>query len=211
MLAACRKTLDWLVPYRAGTGFWWRPPVASSNDVVRIARRGILHDLSRWDQIREIARFVHLLDIAERINAIHHKIRQFEIRILAFLLTLAFCGRAHAGPPLEVVRTTVDRVIQILKDPNLSTPDKGRERFNSVTVALEGVFDYERWPGEPSVRIGGKEPRQSRMSLLNCSELSCKQSTRIRSGSMAAKGRALDVRSWITTLRRLKQRLFGPG
>jgi len=73
----------------------------------------------------------------------HHNIRQFEIRILALLLTLAFCGQAHAGPPLEVVRTTVDRVIQILKDPNLSTPDKSKERFNSVTVALDGVFDYQ--------------------------------------------------------------------
>src|SRR5262249_37715827 len=140
---ASSKNPDWLVPHRAGTGFWWRPPVASSNDVVRIARRGILHDLSRWDQIRETTRFVHLPDIAERISAMHHKIRQFEIQILALLLTLAFCGQAHAGPPLEVVCTSVDLVIQILKDPNLSTPDKSKERFNSVTVALDGVFDYQ--------------------------------------------------------------------
>ena len=71
------------------------------------------------------------------------KIRQFEICILTLMLSLAPLTRAQAGAPLVLVRTTVDRAIQILKDPELSSPDKKKERVDRLREALDAIFDYE--------------------------------------------------------------------
>jgi phospholipid transport system substrate-binding protein len=62
---------------------------------------------------------------------------------LTSILFLAFLTRAHAGAPLELVRTSVDKAIQILKDPKLSSNDKKRERMDRLREALDGIFDYE--------------------------------------------------------------------
>jgi phospholipid transport system substrate-binding protein len=71
------------------------------------------------------------------------KIRQLGICILTFMLSLASLTRAHAGAPLDLVRTTVDRAIQILKDPELSSPDKKQEPVDRLREALVAIFDYE--------------------------------------------------------------------
>ena len=71
------------------------------------------------------------------------KMRPFEICIFTFMLSLASLTRAQAGAPLDLVRTTVDRAIQILKDPKLSSPDKKKERVDRLTEALDAIFDYE--------------------------------------------------------------------
>jgi phospholipid transport system substrate-binding protein len=71
------------------------------------------------------------------------KIRQLEICILSFMLSFAFLARAHAGAPLDLVRTTVDRALQILQDPKLSSPDKKQERVDRLREALVAIFDYE--------------------------------------------------------------------
>ena len=73
----------------------------------------------------------------------HRKMRQLEICIFTFMLSLASLTRAQAGAPLDVVRTTVDKAIQILKDPKLSSPDKKKERVDRLREALDAIFDYE--------------------------------------------------------------------
>ena len=73
----------------------------------------------------------------------HRKMRQFEICIFTFMASLASLTRAQAGAPLDLVRTTVDRTIQILKDPKLSSPDKKKERVDRLREALDAIFDYE--------------------------------------------------------------------
>ena len=73
----------------------------------------------------------------------HQKIRQFEICIFTFMLSLASLTRAQAGAPLDLVRATVDRAIQILKDPELSSPDKKQERVDRLRETLVAIFDYE--------------------------------------------------------------------
>jgi len=73
----------------------------------------------------------------------HRKIRQGAIGI--FVLTL-FLGWAHfvqAGEPLELVRAAVDKAIQILKDPNLQSLDKKKERVDRLRETLNPMFDYE--------------------------------------------------------------------
>jgi phospholipid transport system substrate-binding protein len=73
----------------------------------------------------------------------YRKMRPFEICIFTFMLSLASLTRAQAGAPLDLVRTTVDRAIQILKDPKLSSPDKKKERVDRLREALDAIFDYE--------------------------------------------------------------------
>ncbi len=81
--------------------------------------------------------------ISERMSPMHQKIRQFEICIFTFMLSLASLTRAQAGAPLDLVRTTVDRAIQILKDPELSSPDRKKERVERLRETLVAIFDYE--------------------------------------------------------------------
>ena len=71
------------------------------------------------------------------------KTRRIEIYVFTFIFSLASLTSANAGAPLDLVRTTVDRAIQILKDPKLSSPDKKKERVDRLREALAAVFDYE--------------------------------------------------------------------
>ena len=71
------------------------------------------------------------------------KIRQLGICIFTFMLSFASLTPAQAGAPLDLVRATVDRAIQILKDPKLSSPDKKQERVDRLREALNAIFDYD--------------------------------------------------------------------
>jgi phospholipid transport system substrate-binding protein len=73
----------------------------------------------------------------------HRKIRQIEIGILIVTMCFGFAGFAQAGEPLDLVRTAVDKAVQILKDPKLQSQDKKRERIERLREALNPIFDYE--------------------------------------------------------------------
>jgi len=73
----------------------------------------------------------------------YKKIRQIEIGIFIFTLCLGFPRFAQAGEPLELVRTAVDKAVQILKDSKLQSPDKKKERIDGLREALNPIFDYE--------------------------------------------------------------------
>ena len=67
------------------------------------------------------------------------------IRLVTFILALClgFVPSAQAGEPLEIVRTAVDKVVQILKDPRLQAKDKKKERIDRLREALNPIFDYD--------------------------------------------------------------------
>jgi len=71
------------------------------------------------------------------------KIRQIQIGIFIFTLCLGFPRFAQAGEPLELVRTAVDKAVQILKDSKLQSQDKKKERIDGLREALNPIFDYE--------------------------------------------------------------------
>ena len=66
-----------------------------------------------------------------------------EIGILIVTVCFGFAGFAQAGEPLDLVRTAVDKAVQILKDPKLQSQDKKRERIERLREALNPIFDYE--------------------------------------------------------------------
>lgn len=69
----------------------------------------------------------------------HQKIRQRELCIFTLLLPLACLAPAHAGAPLDLVRTSVDRTIQILKDLKVSSRAKKKDRVDRLREALDGI------------------------------------------------------------------------
>jgi phospholipid transport system substrate-binding protein len=86
----------------------------------------------------------------------HQKTRPLLIYVFTFILPLASLTSARAGEPLDLVRTSVDKAVQILKDPQLSSPDRKQERVDRLRSALDGIFDYE----EMARRALGRHWRQ---------------------------------------------------
>jgi len=58
------------------------------------------------------------------------KIRQLEVCVFTFVLSLASLSCAQAAVPVDLVRTAVDRALQILKDSKLGSPDRKQERVD---------------------------------------------------------------------------------
>ena len=73
----------------------------------------------------------------------HQKKRRLLIHIFTFILSLASLTSAQAGAPLDLVRTSVESAVQILKDPSLVSPDRKQERVDRLREALDGMFDYQ--------------------------------------------------------------------
>jgi phospholipid transport system substrate-binding protein len=67
------------------------------------------------------------------------------IRFATFIFAscLSFVASAQAGEPLEVVRTAVEKCVQILKDPRLQAKDKKTERIDRLREVLNPIFDYD--------------------------------------------------------------------
>jgi phospholipid transport system substrate-binding protein len=67
------------------------------------------------------------------------------IRLATFIFAscLSFVASAQAGEPLEVVRTAVEKCVQILKDPRLQAKDKKTERIDRLREVLNPIFDYD--------------------------------------------------------------------
>jgi phospholipid transport system substrate-binding protein len=72
-------------------------------------------------------------------------IMNIRIRLATFIFAscLSFVASAQAGEPLEVVRTAVEKCVQILKDPRLQAKDKKTERIDRLREVLNPIFDYD--------------------------------------------------------------------
>ena len=50
---------------------------------------------------------------------------------------------ALSGEPLELVKSSGEKVIAILKDPKLKAPDKKQERVERLKEIINPIFDYD--------------------------------------------------------------------
>jgi len=58
-------------------------------------------------------------------------------------LALAAGSAAHAGPPTDQLKATIDRVVAILQDPALKQPGKADERRQKIRAIANEVFDWQ--------------------------------------------------------------------
>jgi phospholipid transport system substrate-binding protein len=64
------------------------------------------------------------------------------ILLLAIVLAVLAPGRAAAGPPTDQVRGSIDRVLQILTDPELKKEAKTGDRRAAIRTVANEIFDF---------------------------------------------------------------------
>jgi len=69
-----------------------------------------------------------------------HRIRWIVILALA---EFGIASALLAGEPLEVIKVSADRAIQILKDPQLQANEKKKERIERLKEIANPLFDFE--------------------------------------------------------------------
>jgi phospholipid transport system substrate-binding protein len=62
--------------------------------------------------------------------------------LLATVLTWLTAGDAVAGPPTDQVRVSIDRVLQILSDPELKKDAKTADRRAAIRTVANEIFDF---------------------------------------------------------------------
>jgi phospholipid transport system substrate-binding protein len=61
--------------------------------------------------------------------------------LVAFMLWIS--SESRAGEPLDVVKPAVDKVFQILGDPQLKIPEKKQESVERLKEVVNPIFDYD--------------------------------------------------------------------
>jgi phospholipid transport system substrate-binding protein len=62
--------------------------------------------------------------------------------VLATAVTVLASTSAAAGPPTDQLRGSIERVLQILSDPNLQTDAKTTERRAAIRAVASDIFDF---------------------------------------------------------------------
>ena len=78
-------------------------------------------------------------------------VRHTVLLALIVLFGLAWVHGASAGPPTEQLRDGVQRVVKILRDPELTGDAKAAERSAAVNKVADEIFDF----GETAKRALG--------------------------------------------------------
>src|SRR4030067_226086 len=76
---------------------------------------------------------------------------------------------SFAGPPTEQIRGTIDRAIEILKDPSLAAKGKKEERRGLLRKEIEPAFDFPEMAKRslgPNWRGGAPEERGRVVALF---------------------------------------------
>ena len=59
------------------------------------------------------------------------------------LIIFTAAATAHAGEPLDLVKSAAEGVIALLKDPQFKSADKRKERVERLKAIVNPLFDYE--------------------------------------------------------------------
>jgi phospholipid transport system substrate-binding protein len=62
---------------------------------------------------------------------------------VAAAIFLSLAGHGRAGEPLEMVRLSVEKVVAVLKDSRLKSPEKKKERIGRLKEIINPIFDYD--------------------------------------------------------------------
>jgi phospholipid transport system substrate-binding protein len=74
-------------------------------------------------------------------------LRKYEYHGILFLLLFVICSvnpsNATAGEPTEEIRRTTDRIIAVVSDPALKSPENASERKKLIREAVDERFDWD--------------------------------------------------------------------
>jgi phospholipid transport system substrate-binding protein len=59
------------------------------------------------------------------------------------VMGLSLVDSGRAGEPLEMVKSSVEKAMAVLKDPKLKSPDMKNERIERLKTAINPIFDYD--------------------------------------------------------------------
>jgi phospholipid transport system substrate-binding protein len=62
---------------------------------------------------------------------------------LLAVLALVAAQAAHAGPPTDQLKSTIDRILVVVEDPALKQPGKAEERRQKIRTIANEVFDWQ--------------------------------------------------------------------
>lgn len=69
--------------------------------------------------------------------------RSIAVIMLSLALASCDCPSLLAGEPLDLIKSAVEKGIQVLKDPQLKSSDKKKERVERLKEIINPIFDYE--------------------------------------------------------------------
>src|SRR5262245_223254 len=62
---------------------------------------------------------------------------------LAVVISLGLVDDGRSGEPLEMVKSSVEKAMAILKDPKLKSPEMKNERIERIKTVITPIFDYD--------------------------------------------------------------------
>ena len=65
------------------------------------------------------------------------------IGIAVVVIGLFWAYLVYAGEPIEQIKKTTDKIIDIVKDPALKAPEKEPERRKLIRAAVDEIFDWD--------------------------------------------------------------------
>lgn len=72
----------------------------------------------------------------------HFGIRQVYLAVFGVLLCSAVAVPSHAGAPSDQMRSVIEKVLAVLKDPNLKSGAKKNERLEQLRQVIYPKFDF---------------------------------------------------------------------
>ncbi len=85
--------------------------------------------------------------------------------LLSLALTLAIVGIAISGEPQDQLRQTTDKVLAILSDPSLKSPDRTKERRELISKVVDERFDWEEMARRSLARHWGQRTPEERQEF----------------------------------------------
>ena len=92
--------------------------------------------------------------------------KRFLMTTLFFLITLLISGSSVAGEPIENIRETTDKLIAIVSDPALKTPDKAKEKAKQIRKAVDERFDWKEMSKRTLARHWKKRTQKEREEFI---------------------------------------------
>jgi ABC-type transporter MlaC component len=97
------------------------------------------------------------IGVKEMMMTSAHRIRWIVVLVLA---EFGIASALLAGEPLEVIKVSTDRAIQILKDPQLQANEKKKERIERLKEIANPLFDFEEMAAVAGTALAPPHPQE---------------------------------------------------